>query len=236
MSQGGSSDRSWEADPEAVFAAFVTRSGPVATGGGSRVGLGRESGGLNGEWAPAPAVDDATWVVHRDLAVVRTLAEPEPEPEPLPLVRAPSADTQRREAALVVPDVARVTPPPEPPREGSIDGQMPAFELDRILSDMAVLMRYGHGGQVRERLDTLLQQYPEDLLLLRRVSEFYLEAADGVSAVDALFTLATRLFERRNVEGMRGALEQILVLDPQNRRAYKLLGLLDQRPSAGTGH
>jgi hypothetical protein len=50
-----------------------------------------------------------------------------------------------------------------------------------------------------------------------------------------LFLLAGRLFERRNVSGMRQALEQVLVLDPTHRRAYKLLGLLEQRPDTGTG-
>jgi len=145
------------------------------------------------------------------------------------VVRLPSPDTQRREAALVVPEVARVSPPPPPVREKSEDGQMPAGELDRILSDMQVLLRYGNLHQVSMRLDALCKDYPNDLLLLRRIAEFHLENGHREPAMEALFTLAARLFERRNVEGMRKALEQVLVLEPDNRRAFKLLGLLEQR-------
>ncbi len=145
------------------------------------------------------------------------------------VVRLPSPDTQRREAALVVPEVARISSPPPPVREKSEDGQMPAGELDRILRDMQVLLRYGQEHQVRGRLDSLCKDYPNDLLLLRRIAEFHLENKQREAAMETLFTLAARLFERRNVEGMRKALEQVLVLDPDNRRAFKLLGLLEQR-------
>lgn len=145
------------------------------------------------------------------------------------VVRLPSADTQRREAALVVPEVANISSPPAPVREKSEDGQMPAGALDRILNDMQVLLRYSNEHQVRTRLDTLCKDYPDDLLLLRRIAEFHLETKQRDAAMETLFTLAARLFERRNVEGMRKALEQVLVLDPENRRAFKLLGLLEQR-------
>ncbi len=140
--------------------------------------------------------------------------------------------TQRVEAARVVPDVgasARREAPVDL-REGGEDGQMPTRELDSILSDMAVLVRYGHAGQVRERLEQLRRTYPEDLLLLRRIAEFHVEHADREAALDTLFALAGGLFERRNVEGMRQALEQVRVLDPENARAFRLLGLLEQRP------
>jgi hypothetical protein len=144
-------------------------------------------------------------------------------------------DTMQLEAALAVPDIATVTPPPLPVREGSEDGQIPAGELDRVLSDMMVLARYGHFDEVRARLEAVTQKYPEDVLLLRRVVEFHIELGDRFGAIESLFTLALRLFERRNVFGMRQALEQVLIIEPDNRRAYKLLGLLEQRPSTGTG-
>jgi hypothetical protein len=141
----------------------------------------------------------------------------------------------RLEAALAVPDIASVKPPPLPVREASEDGQIPAGELDRVLSDMMVLARYGHFDEVRERLEAVTRKYPEDVLLLRRVVELHIEIGDRFGAIESLFTLALRLFERRNVVGMRQALEQVLVIEPDNRRAYKLLGLLEQRPSTGTG-
>lgn len=146
-----------------------------------------------------------------------------------------NTQTDEVEAAQVVPDVARVAPPPPPVSEKSEDGHMPAGELDRILTEMTVLLRYGHRAQVRQGLDELVARFPEDLLLLRRIAEFHLENGDREGAIEMLFLLASRLFERRNVTGMRQALEQVLVLDPKHRRAYKLLGLLEARPDTGTG-
>lgn len=145
--------------------------------------------------------------------------------------RPPAKASPREE---LVPDVARIAPPPPPVREKSEDGQIPAGELQRMLDDMAVLLRYGHHGEVRRRLEELMRRYPEDLLLMRRIAEFHLETDDQEAAIEMLFTLARRLFERRNVTGMRQALEQVLVLDPKHRRAYKLLGLLEARPDTGT--
>ena len=154
-------------------------------------------------------------------------------PPPLPPVRPPEPPGEdasaEREADRVVPDVARIAPRPDPAREASVDGQVPAGELDRLLSDMTVLLRYGHREQVRAGLDGLLKRYPEDLLLHRRIAEFHVETGDAGQAVQCLFVMATRLFERRNVTGMRRALEQVRVLEPDNPRAARLLGLLDQR-------
>lgn len=103
------------------------------------------------------------------------------------------------------------------------------------MTEMKVLFDYGHHDQVRTEIAELCRRYPDDLLLLRRVAEFYLEQRDEAAAIETLFLLSGRLFERRNFEGMRRALEQVLVLDPTNKRAYRLLGLLDERPSTGTG-
>ncbi len=132
-------------------------------------------------------------------------------------------------------DSAADVTPSDGVREGVEDGQIPAGELDNMLSDMAVLVRYGHHEQVRQRLEELVREFPEDVLLLRRVVEFHMENGDCEGTMEMLFLLAGRLFERRNVQGMRDALQQVLVIEPDNRRAYKLLGLLEQRPSTGTG-
>lgn len=147
------------------------------------------------------------------------------------VVPARGQHTQKLEALRLVPDVQATVRREAPSlREGGEDGQMPTRELDSILSDMAVLLRYGHAGQVRDRLEQLRRTYPEDLLLLRRIAEFHVEHADREAALETLFALAGGLFERRNVEGMRQALEQVRVLDPENARAFRLLGLLEQRP------
>lgn len=160
-------------------------------------------------------------------------------------VRVPAADeemfvpasprgltTQRREARAVVPEVASVTPQARPVPERGEDGEVPPRELERLLSDMSALLRWGHEGQVRDELEKLRRRYPSDLLLMRRIAEFYLEVGQNEAAMDVLFALSGRLFERRNVEGMRAALEQVLVLDPGNARARKLLSLLVKRDSS----
>ena len=151
------------------------------------------------------------------------------DPESAPSTPKPGSATQRLEAIQLVPDVAAVRPPETPVRERSEDGQIPARELEGRLGDMAVLLRYGHRAEVAERLDELLAKYPQDLLLLRRVAEFHLEHGHRELARECLFKLATGLFERRNVLGMRAALEHVLVLEPDNARAHKLLALLDKR-------
>ena len=144
--------------------------------------------------------------------------------------------TQQIEARLVVPDVEAARKKPTPVvGEGVEDGQMPTRQLDQLLGDMAVLLRYGHAGQVRERLEDLRRTYPEDLLLMRRIAEFLVEHEQRDAALETLFALAGGLFERRNVQGMRQALEQVLVLDPDNTRAFRLLGLLEQRPHDAAG-
>ena len=149
---------------------------------------------------------------------------------PPAVVGGPGQRTQRIEAQKLVPRVKELGPKEAPVPERSEDGQIPAGQLDRILEDMSVLLRYGHHREVGEKLDALLARYCEDLLLLRRISIFHLEHENREHAMECLFKLAGGLFERRNLVGMREALEQVLELDPKNKRAYKLLGLLDARP------
>ncbi|MCU0671616.1 MAG: hypothetical protein MUE69_02365 [Myxococcota bacterium] len=161
--------------------------------------------------------------------IARAESSEHTDPGGAPSTPKPGSTTQRLEAIQLVPDVAAVRPPETPVRERSEDGQIPARELEGRLGDMAVLLRYGHLAEVAERLDELLAKYPQDLLLLRRVAEFHLEHGHRELARECLFKLATGLFERRNVLGMRAALEQVLVLEPDNARAHKLLALLDKR-------
>jgi hypothetical protein len=181
----------------------------------------------SGELASEPPAEESTRSLHEE--PTRVLG-PVESPAWQSVVKAPSTVTQRREALALVPDVAHVELPPPPPAEGSEDGLIPGGELDRKLSDMAVLLRYGHESQVRGELDQLTAEYPRDLLLLRRISEFWVGHQKLGHACDALFGLASGLFERRNVEGMRQALEQVLVLSPGNERAERLLSLLAERP------
>lgn len=164
-----------------------------------------------------------------DRGAVRVQEAPS-SPDWQSVVKPPSTTTQRLEAQKLVPDVAHIAPPEAPLNEGSEDGMMPGGELDRKLSDMAVLLRYGHEAQVRRELDHLIAEYPRDLLLLRRISEFWVGSQRHQIACEVLFSLASGLFERRNVEGMRQALEQVLVLSPGNERAGRLLTLLSERP------
>lgn len=151
-------------------------------------------------------------------------------PEWSSVVPPPSEATQRREAKKLVPDFGAQKPKPKPAREMSEDGLIPSGELDRTLNDMSVLLRYGHEDQVARELDGLRRKYPQDLLLLRRIGEFWSESRRTERALETLFALASGLFERRNVEGMRQALEQAKQLDPTSERASRLLALLDARP------
>lgn len=177
--------------------------------------------------APTATVDVDEEPFDVDVASLQEVPSSEPWESVVP---TPSMSSQRQEAQRLVPDVATVAPPVRPATEGSEDGQAPGGMLDRALSDMAVLLRYGHEGQVRRLLEQLRTKYPRDLLLVRRIVEFYLAHQRAKLAIEMLFTLATGLFERRNVEGMRQALEQVRVIEPDNERAARLLSLLEQRP------
>jgi hypothetical protein len=212
-------------DVEAIFAAFVRN----ANGDRKR--------------SPTPAMPirrkDAFEIEPRmssqsgSIPILLTHKKSESQPDAIvddPPPRGPGQWTQRVEARRLVPRVASVETPEMPVPERSEDGLIPAGELDRLIGDMSVLLRYGHHGEVGERLEELHAKYPEDLLLLRRIALFHLEHENREHAMECLFKLASGLFERRNLVGMREALEQVLVLDPKNKRAYKLLGLLDARP------
>lgn len=213
----------------------VPRAAPLTTDSGQRILLLTK---VKSEPVTPPTLTSAT--ADEPLSASDEAGAPEDEGRSSPswqsVVAPRGRHTQRIEAKKLVPDVESVHVKAEGPPSGETgeDGQIPTRELDFILSDMAVLLRYGHAGQVRDRLEALRREYPEDLLLLRRIAEFHLEHAQRDAALDSLFALARGLFERRNVEGMRQALEQVLVLDAGNARAARLLGLLEARAD-GTG-
>lgn len=117
-----------------------------------------------------------------------------------------------------------------PPVERTEAGRMPPGRLEQAFVRMTALLREGRFDEVRSRLDDVVQRYPGDLLLVRQVAEFHIETGDKIGALSALFTLARRLFEQKSFEEMRRVLEKVLVLDPTSERAFRLLGLLDNRP------
>lgn len=232
------------ADVEAVFSEFVRNANQAAKQERTRRAVVVPEGGV----LPPPTDDSVTVLRARpDAPLLLTRRKPgETDPgtslAPDPAspddvtdyddetpARPPGETTQRREAHVVVPQVRSVQKPRAPLPEGSEDGQIPSHELDRVLADMTVLLRYGHAAQVRNSLEQLAKRYPQDLLLLRRITEFQLQNDDVEGGIEALFILARRLFERRNLAGMREALDQVLALDADNPRARKLLALLEKR-------
>lgn len=142
------------------------------------------------------------------------------------------AGTSGSASVSFVPDVRSVVPMPMPVAEGSEDGLAPSGELERWLSDCDVLFRYGHLGQVEDILDKLVCAYPEDLLLLRRVVEFWLRRERKEEALKRLIELSRRLFEGRHLDAMHEALEQARLLAPENPRVIKLLELLGHRSAS----
>lgn len=250
----GSGDDARALEVEAVFDAFVRNANDEARASRTRaVVRPDEDADTKHYFKPEHATADTVPGVGRVLLLTRVKSKSVPPPtqkalaaktrgvarvfkHPASKAKPPVVDTPRDTIPDdIVPDVPRESRPAPVLRERSEDGQIPAGELDAVLSDMGVLLRYGHEDEVAHRLDGLLRRYPQDLLLLRRVTELHLEHGREEDAMECLFLLATRLFERRNMEGMRKALEQVLVIDPTNRRAYKLLGLLDERPITGSG-
>lgn len=228
-------------DVERVFADFVRNSNSVADHAKTVRGSAYRDQGSRPRVVleklvpisePPPPVADPLVTVDEALIQTRdtrTTGRPPREEASESAEAARGPITEQLEAMAVVPDVRSVIPPPPPVREKGEDGQVPTRELERIMNDMAVLLRYGHDQEVGERLDDLQVRYPRDLLLLRRIAEFHLETRSKDLAAECLFKLASSLFERRNFRGMRAALQQVLILRPNDPRAIKLLGLLDNR-------
>lgn len=106
-------------------------------------------------------------------------------------------------------------------------GQMPPGALGRMLSELTVLIKYGHGEQAQYILDHLVRGYPEDLKTNRRVAEFQLENRLG-SGVDTLFVLATRLLERGRASAVRRVLQRITAHEPDSARAARMLEMLEK--------
>jgi len=226
-------------DVEAIFAAFVRNANALGT-------QARTARASFEAAAATPQADVQTMETARPFDLSETVPIEPPETEEQStgqlhaeswetLVPPPGDDTAQHEAVRVVPDVASVRPPEPAPKEASEDGEIPPRELERLMDDMAVLIRYGHADEVVGRFEQLQREYPRDLLLLRRIAEFYLEQGQEEPAIECLFRLARQLFERRNVVGMRAALEQILVLSPDEPRAHKLLALLERRSDRPPG-
>lgn len=224
------------ADVEAVFSEFVRNANAIA-----KQDRTRRAAIIPDDGPPPETTDDSMTVLaprpaspllltrrKEESQAAIDVGDDEEDDDDAPS-RPPGETTQRREARVVVPQVRSVRKPKAPLPEGSEDGQIPSGELDRVLADMATLLRYGHKPQVRALLEQLAKRYPQDLLLVRRVTEFQLQSDDVDGAIETLFVLARRLFERRNLTGMRETLAQILALDPQNPRAQKLLALLEAR-------
>lgn len=198
-------------DPEAVFEAFVRNA--------------NQAGAMT-RTVRTPSVPPPP---ERRVSVPPPVTDRERAKRVSSMPPGPGEATQIRQADQIVPRVAAISIPPPAPREGSEGGQMPAGELERAVVDMVVLLRYGHIDDVRARFDALLGEYPHDLLLARRIAEFWVEQQQADDAREALFRLAAGLFQRGNAVGMRRALEEVLVLEPGNARAMKLLGLLERR-------
>ena len=154
------------------------------------------------------------------------------EDEPLPLVRRiqPLPLTRRKTPAEGLP---RPSLESLDTTEGSEDGMVPPRLLERVLGDLDVALRFGHRTEVQPLLEALLQRYPRDLLLLRRVAELHLGHGDLEEGKQCLARLAGALFER----GQHGAAEetvaQIRALDPTDQRLARLEALLRERHRRG---
>jgi hypothetical protein len=161
--------------------------------------------------------------------------------ESLPVERPPALATEENgERVFLLTHRKALAPTPvgdddEPPREITEMGRLPAGKAARLFGRMTRLVADGRFDDVRVRLDDMITRYPRDLLFLRQVAEFHIETGDREGAMGALFTLARRLFEQHHLEGMRQALERVLELEPTHQRAFRLLGLLEQRPATGSG-
>lgn len=138
---------------------------------------------------------------------------------------APPASSREQTVRESAPPDMRVTVP-------AAIGSTPLDDegIRAFLFEMAALVKYGHGTQVRAEFDKRMPQHAEDPRFRRLTIDFYFEHGMPADAIDALFGLASLYFDRHDMPRMRECLDEILQHEPGSRRARKMRELLDKRP------
>lgn len=136
------------------------------------------------------------------LDVVREFLSAPPPPEPASYTRIPSP--VQHENSIIVDDDIALTEPVAGDELRALRSE--ANRIETFLSEMTVLIKYGHASQVPREIERWVRANPEDLSSQLRLAEFERSRIDATQGLDRLFWLASRALDR----GDRGIALRIL--------------------------
>jgi hypothetical protein len=131
----------------------------------------------------------------------------------------PPAPPVVAERSIIVDEDIALTEPRSGTGEPRVAGESRA---DHFVSEMLVLIKYGHAEQVPREIDLWLKAYPDDLAGQLRVVEFLASRVDASEGLERLFTLAARALERREGQLARQVLEYVSREAPGDLRVRAL--------------
>ncbi|MEI8259058.1 MAG: hypothetical protein WCJ30_25600, partial [Deltaproteobacteria bacterium] len=136
--------------------------------------------------------------------VVRELRAQPPPAEPVAYHRLPPPSSVV-EHSIIVDDVA-LTEPLHADDLRTVRGEN--ARVDGFLSEMTVLIKYGHAAQVPREIERWMRSNGDDLAAHLRVAEFERTRVDAAGGLDRLFWIASRALDR----GDRAVASRVLAI------------------------
>lgn len=107
---------------------------------------------------------------------------------------------------------------------------VPAAQIERLLAECDVYMRYGLKTKVLEQLQKILESDPYHIQARERFANVLLELGHSIEAIREMFILAD-VCSREQPQLVPNILQQILQIDPENQRAQELLDTYQSAPT-----
>lgn len=95
-------------------------------------------------------------------------------------------------------------------------------EIEKIVAELKMLFKHNLYTEAISYLEKVVSQYPHDIPLQRSLVELLLLYRERDKAVELLFNIVQLYFEQHNIVAMKRTIQEILNLDPTNKRALKL--------------
>lgn len=136
---------------------------------------------------------------------------------------APNDEEARDRLGLSQPKPAAPAPPPKPPEVNVYEEQ--AQEIERLLTETDVYIRYGLNDKAFEHLRKVFLMDPNNLDAMERIKEMHYQAGYYPQAVDELLRMA-KLAYHQDVSRAIGYLREAIQLIPDSQEALDLAASL----------
>ena len=135
--------------------------------------------------------------------VVREMRSQPPPPDPVSFHRIPVAVAP--ENSIIIDDDMSTTEPVASDDLRAV--RTDATRIDTFVTEMTVLIKYGHAGDVPREIERWLRGNPDDLNSQVRIAEFERTRIDASVGLDRLFWIASRALDRGDREVAARVLE-----------------------------